>query len=60
MSKKRVKVLTYDSLVFESRLNMWLSTSKKDILDIKFLSSYDKALGRDRYTAFLVYEVKDK
>ena len=40
MSKKRVKILTYDSLIFESRLNMWLSSSKKNIIDIQFTTYY--------------------
>lgn len=57
MSKKRVKVLTYDSLIFESRLNMWLSSSKKNIIDIQFTTRYDEVLGREIYTAFIKYEV---
>ena len=57
MSKKRVKVLTYDSLIFESRLNMWLSSSKKNIIDIQFTTRYDELLGREIYTAFIKYEV---
>lgn len=57
MSKKRVKVLTYDSLIFESRLNMWLSSSKKNITDIQFTTRYDEVLDRERYTAFIKYEV---
>ena len=57
MSKKRVKVLTYDSLIFESRLNMWLSSSKKNIIDIQFTTRYDEVLGRERSTAFIKYEV---
>ena len=56
MSKKRVKILTYDSLIFESRLNMWLSSSKKNITDIQFTTRYDEVLGRERYTAFIKYE----
>lgn len=57
MSKKGVKILTYDSLIFESRLNMWLSSSKKNITDIQFTTRYDEVLGRERYTAFIKYEV---
>lgn len=57
MSKKRVKILTYDSLIFESRLNMWLSSSKKNITDIQFTTRYDEVLSRERYTAFIKYEV---
>lgn len=57
MSKKRVKILTYDSLIFESRLNMWLSSSKKNITDIQFTTRYDEVLGREIYTAFIKYEV---
>ena len=57
MSKKRVKILTYDSLIFESRLNMWLSSSKKNITDIQFTTRYDEVLGRERCTAFIKYEV---
>ena len=49
MSKKRVKILTYDSLIFESRLNMWLSSSKKNITDIRvalqnIIDSYNKTV----------------